>query len=332
MSVYNGEKYVRAAVESILCQTFRDFEFIIIDDGSTDDSARIIREYASRDSRIVFQSHSNRGLTESLNTGIASARGLYIARQDDDDLSGPDRLTLQAAVLEQNPSVVVVASAYVNIDEDGTALSVSRPPLSEGELDRRLRRRNVLAHGSLMFRKSAFDAVGGYRPAFRYAQDYDLLLRLQGRGRFRTLEAALYHLRLRQESLGMAQEQRQTYFANLARRCYSIRVAGGSDETLLKEAAERAAGPSSADGATSPRLKYLFLKALHLVKSGQRQKARDVLRQLPSGIRWSRPHVGALYALTFLPQACSTWLAAGRSGFELMSELLGRVLTNAGRR
>ena len=108
MSVCNSEPFIRDAIKSILGQTFQDFEFIIINDGSTDGSLQIIQSYG--DSRIRITSQENLGLTKSLNKGIGIARGEYIARQDADDISEPSRLEKQVAVLEQNRRAVLVSS------------------------------------------------------------------------------------------------------------------------------------------------------------------------------------------------------------------------------
>src|SRR5688572_21604077 len=120
MSVYNTpEPYLRAAVESILAQTFRDFEFVIIDDGSADRSAAIPRDYASRDERIRLTVRPNRGLTATLNEAIGLSRGEYLARMDCDDVATPDRFEKQLAYLRADPSLVCTGGHFALIDDKG---------------------------------------------------------------------------------------------------------------------------------------------------------------------------------------------------------------------
>src|SRR4051812_26679567 len=118
MAVYNGEQYLREAVNSILSQTFKDFEFIIIDDGSTDRSPELLASYARADSRVKLISRPNKGLTKSLNEGLHAARGEFVARMDGDDISLPERFERQVSYLREHPEVVLVGSRVEFIDPD----------------------------------------------------------------------------------------------------------------------------------------------------------------------------------------------------------------------
>jgi len=126
MSVYNGEKYLREAIDSILSQTFHDFEFIIIDDGSNDGSAEVVRSYT--DSRIRFVQQENRGLAAALNRGVLLARSGLIARMDQDDISMPDRFEKQYEYLQKHKEVVALGAAAVWIDVNGTYVCDSTVP------------------------------------------------------------------------------------------------------------------------------------------------------------------------------------------------------------
>jgi hypothetical protein len=180
MSVYNGETHIRAAIDSILAQTFRDFEFIIIDDCSSDQTWNILTDYASRDSRLVLlRNDTNTGLTKSLNRGIHHARGEYIARQDADDLSLPTRFMLQVQHLDASPNVGVVGTWCWIIDDQGTDCGVSRLPTSPDAIKWKLLFGNHLVHTSIMMRAEIVRAIGGYTPARTYSQDYDLWLRMR---------------------------------------------------------------------------------------------------------------------------------------------------------
>lgn len=179
MPNFNSERFVRDAIESILNQTLKDFEFLIIDDGSTDGSAGIIASYG--DSRIrLIANGTNLGVTASLNRGIDLAAGEYIARMDSDDISMPTRLAEQAAFLDKNPACSMVAVMVLLIDEDGRPLGAwadDRQNATSEEIRRFLPRANCLAHPGIMIRKSVL-ADYRYDSRQRVAQDYDLWLRL----------------------------------------------------------------------------------------------------------------------------------------------------------
>jgi len=176
MSVYNGEKYLREAVDSILGQTVRDFELIIVDDGSTDGTWAILQNY--NDPRIVLlYNEENVGLTRSLNKGLAVARGEYIARMDADDVSLPKRLEKQVAYLDANPEVGLLGTWIKIIGERGERLSVLRKPIDPLFIKWSLLFDNCLVHSTVVYRRSLVEKLGGYNP-IRYAQDYDLWSRM----------------------------------------------------------------------------------------------------------------------------------------------------------
>src|SRR5437016_6143907 len=127
MAVHNAERFLAAAVESVLAQSFGDFEFIIVDDGSSDDSGAILRQFAKQDDRIHLIARENRGLTCSLNEMIAEARGEFLARMDADDLALPQRLAVQVKFMQEHPDVVLLGGAYELIDEAGRALTTLTP-------------------------------------------------------------------------------------------------------------------------------------------------------------------------------------------------------------
>ena len=164
MSVYNGEKYLREAVNSILNQTFKDFEFIIINDGSTDGTREILESY--NDPRIILIHKGNMGLTQSLNKGIALAKGKYIARQDADDISLPERLEKQIEFLERNEKVALLGTAIEIIDEIGNYLQTIKPPTDDSSIRKGIKQNNYFCHGSVIFKRQGFFELGGYREFF----------------------------------------------------------------------------------------------------------------------------------------------------------------------
>ena len=175
MSAYNGERYLREAMDSILDQTFTNFEFIVINDGSTDRTLNILGSYD--DSRLIVVDQPNLGLTKSLNKGLSIARGQFIARQDADDVSIPYRLERQIEFMEQNTEVGLVGSAYIEIGQNGQEIHPVVLPQTHEELYQMMLKGNYICHGSVLFRKKCLEVVGNYREGLAATEDYDLWLR-----------------------------------------------------------------------------------------------------------------------------------------------------------
>ena len=215
MSVYNGEKYLSEAIKSILNQIYKDFEFIIIDDGSTDSSRAIITSF--KDDRIKpLINERNIGLTKSLNKGLFYADGEFIARQDADDISLPERLELQIQCLDRHPEVAVLGTSYYVIDKDGKIIEERKPapnPMST------LITGNRLTHGSVMFRHSVMEELGKYDEChFKYAQDYEYWLRISKHYQIKNLEQSLYKLRVHSNTIGIEKCKEQAMCVLLAQR------------------------------------------------------------------------------------------------------------------
>jgi glycosyltransferase involved in cell wall biosynthesis len=177
MPVFNAAAFVGEAVESVLRQTLAEIELIAVDDGSTDDSVAILQGYERSDPRVrVLGVGEHRGISRVLNVGWREARAPYIARLDADDVALPDRLVQQARFLDDEESVAVLGTATIIIDSNGRRGATTVHPTSPAAIRVTLRRRNCLAHPSVMVRRSALEQVGGYR--FDHIEDYDLWLRL----------------------------------------------------------------------------------------------------------------------------------------------------------
>ena len=234
MSVFNAEKYIHQAVESILQQTYKNLEFIVINDGSTDGTRDILESF--EDSRITLLNQDNVGITLSLNKGIALARGKYIARQDADDISKPDRLEKQVAFLEAHPKVGLLGSRFEFIDEDGGVKRQSLLPIDNDTLQERLIKINQFCHASVMVRKEALDKVGAYREFFRYAQDYDLWLRISEHCEIANLPETLVQYRELPEAISSRKILLQSRFASVAAELALQRRKSGND--LLNEGNE----------------------------------------------------------------------------------------------
>lgn len=182
MSVYNSEKYLKESIESILTQTYKNFEFIIIDDGSTDNSLNVISQYKKEDNRIKVITRENRGLVYSLNEGIALAKGEYIARMDGDDISINYRLEKQLSFLEENEDISILGSSiYVfgnrDIEQMGKSEKWFEQKLAQQDLEKIFLHACAIPHPTIMMRKSIFNVLKGYKDDFKTAEDYDLWLR-----------------------------------------------------------------------------------------------------------------------------------------------------------
>jgi len=234
MSVYNGARYLRESIDSILHQTFPDFELVIINDGSTDDTVKILEEI--NDHRVVLLNQKNSGLTKSLNRGARISKGVYIARQDADDISLPNRFEQQVKFLNENPNIGFVGGSYLLIDENSSRLKIIETKNNPALLKTRLLKSNIFAHGSCMFRKDLFNDIGGYREEFRYAQDIDLWLRMSERSRPGWVEfPPLYKQRVHLNSVGREKNNLQKKFAETAVRAAALRIKGASDHGLIAD-------------------------------------------------------------------------------------------------
>jgi len=177
MSVYNGEKYLKEAIDSILTQTFTDFEFLIINDASKDRSRDILQRYS--DPRIkVITNEGNIGLTRSLNKGLRFSKGKYIARMDADDISMPERLKRQIEFMELHPDVGLLASQIVVIDINGKSLYTLKLPETNECIKWILLFENCIAHPAAFYRRDLAIRIGGYNELFKRSQDYDLWSRM----------------------------------------------------------------------------------------------------------------------------------------------------------
>lgn len=230
MAVYNGERHLMDAVGSILRQSLSDFELIVVDDGSTDETPRLLAALADADPRVIVVRQENQGLTASLNTAIGLARGRLIARHDADDGSASDRFARQVAYLDAHPSVAAVGCSADVIDragvKTGTLVAAVGPQAVRNGL---LTLRTTPIHGSMMLRPEAVRAAGGYREAFPVCQDYDLWLRLSARFDMDNLPEVLYQWRLDRGSVYTTRRVVQLKYAGIALAFARERVVHGAD-------------------------------------------------------------------------------------------------------
>jgi glycosyltransferase involved in cell wall biosynthesis len=208
--VFNGQEYLEQAVESVLGQTFTDFELLLLDDGSSDDSREIMESFAHQDQRCQVHSWPNRGIVETLNAGLELAVGKYIIRMDSDDVCTPDRFDKQVRFLENNPQCVVVGSRVLWIDPEGMPLRTAGEQLDHGDIDaENMRGGQVLHHPAVTIRSDALRRLGAYREGFRHAEDLDLFLRLAEVGKVANLPEILLSYRQHLDSIGHRYPEQQ---------------------------------------------------------------------------------------------------------------------------
>ena len=237
LPVYNAERYLREAVDSILAQTFTDFELILINDGSTDGSGDICRAYGERDPRIVLIDRPNGGLVSALNDGIAKARAPLIARMDADDISMPERFACQYAHMMEHPNLAVLGSAFLSMDSTGQITGYLRMPLTPTKAKDAIERRCPTHHPTVMMRKDAVLKAGGYRTAFTHAEDYDLWLRLSELGyEISNHPQPLLNYRMHGANVSIVHQDKQSLATILAYLSYKMRQAGEPDPLAGVEA------------------------------------------------------------------------------------------------
>ncbi len=215
MAVYNCEDFLAAAIESILAQTFSDFEFIIVDDGSQDRSPQIVREYMNRDGRIRFiQLERNQGPAAARNRGIAAAMGEFVAGMDSDDVSLPERLRKQVEFLHSAPDIGAVGAHAKVVDADLQLLFHRKPPRRHAHL---MLYQFIEGYpficSSLMYRRPLLLAIGGYDESMGYhtGEDMDMILRLMGRTRFANIAESLYLYRMHRQLTAREQSRRKRH-------------------------------------------------------------------------------------------------------------------------
>lgn len=210
MPAYNAENYIALAIESILNQTFKGFELVIVDDGSTDKTWPIIQKFAKEDKRIVpARNKKNLKISKTLNRGIGLAKGKYIARMDADDWSYSDRLEKQSKFMEEHPEIVISGGTMEVCNEEMRKMNERRYHLTDKEIRKKLFRYSPFCHPTTIFRTAVVKKVGGYNERFPVAQDYDLYFRLGLHGNFGNLPNVLLKLRTRSSSVSQSKAPRQ---------------------------------------------------------------------------------------------------------------------------
>lgn len=228
MPVFNMEKYLHEALESILNQTFSNFELIVINDGSTDSTLEIINKYAQKDQRVVIVNHeSNHGLISSLNEALKMARGRYIARMDGDDISVPGRFEYQVKYLDENKDIFLVAGSFSRVYEDGRVIKGNSKEYTPEEVKENFFKPGFILHPSVMFRneENIF-----YREKARYCEDLDLWSRFitEGKKLFVSSELLIYY-RIHEKSVSSKNLKTQKNMVKEVLRWHKQRIESGKD-------------------------------------------------------------------------------------------------------
>lgn len=221
LPVYNAEKTLRQAIDSILSQSYKNFEVIAVDDGSKDHSHQILQQYALQDSRLkVFQNSQNLGLMKTLNRAIGLAENEYLARFDSDDEMLPRRLELQVQYLQEHRDVAVVGAQYYFMGRQPSRDKLFQLPQTPEDIQAQILKENPLCHSAVMLRKSALLKVGGYRDFFVNSEDYDLWLRMSREFKLANLSEPLLRFRLSLGGAGIKRRREMQIYRELAIQSY----------------------------------------------------------------------------------------------------------------
>lgn len=235
MSIFDGGDYVEAAMQSLQQQTLRDIEIIVVNDGSSDGTAATLDRLAATDPRMRVVHADNRGLAASLNAAAALARAPLLARMDGDDISHPDRLQRQLDYLQAHPDTDMLGTAADQIDDNGRVTGEVNVPLDHGAIVWEMMFSNPFVHATVMIRRRAFEAAGGYAPDMRVAQDFDLWSRMVGTCRFANLPDRLLQYRVHATSITGTRVDEQFAGVTRSRRALCERLLGRSvDEHMIR--------------------------------------------------------------------------------------------------
>jgi cellulose synthase/poly-beta-1,6-N-acetylglucosamine synthase-like glycosyltransferase len=279
MSVYNEERFLREAIDSVLAQSFRNLELVVVDDGSTDSTAQILAEYASSDPRLVIHRQENHGPSVARNSGCELARGPLIAHIDADDVAMPDRLERQHRFLSKHESVALVGGAVRFMDEGGHAFADVQYPLSDAEIRTAFETTTPFAHSAVMLRRAAFERVGGYRPIFDPAEDTDLWLRMAEHYELANLSELVVAYRMHKAQASVRRLELQALHSLAARSSARARMAGQPDPFDAAERIDRQT--LLAHGTSDEEITVAFVRsATWLAKTMARAGEEDVAEEL----------------------------------------------------
>jgi glycosyltransferase involved in cell wall biosynthesis len=295
MAVYNGVDHLERSLRSVGNALPADSEVIVVDDGSNDGTAEVLARFDEPWLRVHTQ--TNHGLTVSLNVALALAKGSYVARLDCGDACHPDRLHKQLQHLESHPDIALIGCRVRRLDREARVLGYSLVVQKPLALKRGLLRINLFQHSSIMARRTSLQAIGGYRPFFRYSQDLDLFLRLSEVERLGNLEEPLSDWVLDPDSISFRRGPQQAAYASIARECALQRRRGEVDAVESGQAET----PDFPRRSSKEALAVYHIEcARSLLMGGRAQEARESLRLAVSMGVPSR-QVSSLRLFSYLP-------------------------------
>lgn len=209
MPAFNAEKYLKESVDSILNQTYKNWELLIINDGSSDNTEKLISEYVAQDSRIFgLENEGNKGLVFTRNKGLQAAKGKYVANLDSDDIAYPNRLNLQINYLEENPNVVLLGSSCELIDEKGNHLGFEKREIGQNQIKSVLVFSNYFINSTVVIRREKLENLS-YADNYAPAEDYQLVTQLKDSGELVNLEEVLVKYRLHGNNISTINKKEQ---------------------------------------------------------------------------------------------------------------------------
>ncbi len=229
MCVRDGEQYLGEAIRSILNQTYRHFEFIIVNDGSTDGTASILDRLQIEDDRIRVFHQEKKGIYFSANKGCRLAKGKYIARFDADDIAFPERLERQVTFLEQNADIAALGTAAIQINPQGQPITTFIPPVSANQIKAVIRHWDPLVQPTVMMHKATFEAVNGYQETYELCGDYDLWIRISERFKLANLPEPLLYWRMHSEEVTNRNIRQHTIYKLIAQKSARLRQKTGKN-------------------------------------------------------------------------------------------------------
>ena len=285
MTAYDDFRFIDETVESILRQDFSDYEFIVVDDGNGSDKAAIFARLARRDPRIRIVSYeTNAGPAEAGNRGIVQSRGDIIVRTDHDDISEPQRIGRLVAALDADPTLGLVGSCFTTIDEDGAPREVIRMPGTDIEVRWASLFFNPFCHSSVAYRRSTFNAAGGYAPTLLTTSDYDLWARMLLCCRAANLQESLVGYRLNSCGVTSTYPQQSRARADSVRKRLWARLGRPYDDVVAHDLAQFVAGFDIIHDAGRTHAYRIVLRLLRRfiaeVRSGRHTEDTDVIRLL----------------------------------------------------
>ena len=311
MPAYNAERFIREAVDSILSQSFRDFELIIIDDGSKDGTASIIQSYS--DERIRLIQKENEGVATTLNRGIELAKGQYIWRHDADDVSKTDRLEKQVQFMNEHPDVVLCATQIAFMTERGNIAPTKRQPKEQWFGDKETKEVTIddfspfspITHATILVRTQVMKKLNGYRTAFPTSEDIDLWMRILDLGKMVVMHDCSYFVRLSSTSATAVHGWKNEFYRELAKTYWRQRKDGNQDDLEINGFIKEPKAPKAPSNSTGKpgrtfRSDLLnFHYSVHLNARDWREVLRIIKLALVNG--WRLPKVYRAILMPLLP-------------------------------